>query len=154
MHAENTPSFSSFFARGKARTWAFFWLARCCWLSPGRAGSLFPDPEPVAAVLDPAGPVAWAWRSRGCKACAAGSDMSTLLDSSSAAVYLICCLQVPSESRFKRTAAMFRSGNYFFELFPLKHKYREHTHGMQRPRTSDFTLEADLLTLYHPFKQK
>lgn len=83
LHAENTPSFSSFFARGNALTWAFFWLARCCWLSPGLAGSLFPDPELVAVVLDPADPVDWVWRSRGCKACAAGSDISTLLDSSS-----------------------------------------------------------------------
>lgn len=82
LHAENTPSFSSFFARGKARTCAFFWLARCCWLSPGLTGSLFPDPEPaVVVVLEPADPADWAWRSRGCKACAAGSDISTLLQS-------------------------------------------------------------------------
>lgn len=86
LHAENTPSFSSFLARGKARTWAFFWLARCCWLRPGLAGSLFPEPEPVAAVLDPADPADWAWTSRVCKACAAGSDISTLLQSSSAPV--------------------------------------------------------------------
>lgn len=82
LHAENTPSFSSFLALGKARTWAFFWLARCCWLSPGLAGSLFPEPEPAVALPDPVEPTAWAWRSRGCKACAAGSDMSTPLDSS------------------------------------------------------------------------
>lgn len=78
LHAENTPSFSSFFARGKARTWAFFWLARCCWLRPGLAGSLLPGPDAVAAAVDPAEPAVWAWRSRGCKACVAGSDMSTL----------------------------------------------------------------------------
>lgn len=123
LHAENTPSFSSFFARGKARTWAFFWLARCCWLSPGLAGSLFADPEPVAAVLEPADPEDWTWRSRGCKACAAGSDMSTLLNcSSSAPVYLICCLQVLSAKKIiykDRTQQCFEMEILFWDV-PIK----------------------------------
>lgn len=50
LHAENTPSFSSFFARGKLRACAFRWLARCCWLSPGRTGSLLPPATLPAAT--------------------------------------------------------------------------------------------------------
>lgn len=47
LHAENTPSFSSFFARGKLRACALRWLARCCWLNPGRTGSLVLPPAPL-----------------------------------------------------------------------------------------------------------
>lgn len=63
LQAENTPSFSSFLALGKARTCAFFWLAHCCWLRPGLAGSLFPDAEPEFA-FDPDVPLGCACCSR------------------------------------------------------------------------------------------
>lgn len=54
LQAEKTPSFSSFLARGSPRTCAFLWLARCCWLRPGRAGS---PPLPVPPLPTPGPPV-------------------------------------------------------------------------------------------------
>lgn len=70
LQAEKTPSFSSFLPRGNPRTCALRWLARCCWLSPGRAGSL--DPAPPAAPL----PVAVPGPGGGRPGCAAsGSAM-------------------------------------------------------------------------------
>lgn len=54
LQAEKTPSFSSFFPRGNPRTCALRWLARCCWLSPGRAGSL----DPAAPAVPPLAPAA------------------------------------------------------------------------------------------------
>lgn len=74
LQEENTPSFSSFLARGNERTCAFFWLDHCCWLRPGRAGSLLAAPR---FEVDPAGPLDWACWSRGCtELCAAGSAIS------------------------------------------------------------------------------
>lgn len=70
LQAEKTPSFSSFLARGSPRTCAFLWLARCCWLRPGRAGSPplpvppLPTPGPPVPVL-PAGAVAGAGAGAG-----------------------------------------------------------------------------------------
>lgn len=74
LQEENTPSFSSFLARGNERTWAFFWLDHCCWLRPGRAGSLLAAP---GFGVDPARPLDCACWSRGCtELCAAGSAIS------------------------------------------------------------------------------
>jgi hypothetical protein len=65
LQAEKTPSFSSFLARGRPRTCAFLWLARCCWLRPGRAGSPpLPTPAPPLPVL-PAGAAAGAGAGAG-----------------------------------------------------------------------------------------
>lgn len=65
LQAEKTPSFSSFLARGSPRTCAFLWLARCCWLRPGRAGSPpLPTPAPPVPVL-PAGAAAGAGAGAG-----------------------------------------------------------------------------------------
>ena len=61
---------SGFLARGSPRTCAFLWLARCCWLRPGRAGSPplpvppLPTPGPPVPVL-PAGAVAGAGAGAG-----------------------------------------------------------------------------------------
>lgn len=63
LQAEKTPSFSSFWRAAAPGLAPSLWLARCCWLRPGRAGSPPlpvpppgpPGPQSLCSRLGPAG---------------------------------------------------------------------------------------------------